>query len=1552
MKKLLPILLLFIMTNYASALSNKCSMYIPIDMMDGIIIFVPHRKSIANDLDCDGILDKDDDDIDGDGVLNSHDAFPRDNTESKDSDGDGVGDNADRPIAKAQSITLDVNESDASKEILLTGEDNDVTTLDYAIVTGPRHGSLSGIPPNVVYQVNDGYVGTDSFTFKVNDGSLDSETVTVNIVLHDKIAPIITLNGYSPMFIVQGSPYIELNATALDNVDGAVSITITQSKTNPLDTNKIGKYNITYTARDKARNVSRVFRTVNIIKAQDTTPPVITLKGAKTVSISLHEKYRDRLGATAVDNVDGTFAAKLSLRTGEYALNIHKLGTYKVKYVAADNAGNRAIPVYRTVIVRKDNIKPVITLTGEDNITIAVGSTYRDAGATATDNIDGSITSRIKVANFVKTTAPRIYTVTYDVNDSSGNKAVRVRRIVHVTDQNGPVITLKGAKTVSISLHEKYRDRLGATAVDNVDGTFAAKLSLRTGEYALNIHKLGTYKVKYVAVDKAGNRATPVYRTVIVRKDNIKPVIRLKGNKNITIVVGSIYHDAGATAIDNIDGGITSLIQVVNPVKTTAPRTYTVTYDVNDSSGNKARRVRRTVRVIRAQDTTPPIIKINGVASITVAHGSTYHDAGATARDTVDGNVEVRVENNVNTNKVGQYKVRYFATDSSGNSASKDRIINVTDQTKPQIALVGDETVSIEKGTDFTDLGATVSDNVDSNRHITYDTSKGTVDKDKVGTYTIMYTATDRAGNKADSITRTVNVTELKPNIDNLSKQTLTVGTYVNTSSIVFENHGGAMSGCSISPELPKGLTLSFQENQQKCYIFGRPEAEISSTQYTVTAISDAGNDSATVTIEILPKAPKLQSISRDIVLTVGQEINKDRIVFENSGGTIESCRINANFPQPIGMNIGLYEGNCVIFGTPTRIQSKQKSRMIATNKGGESKANVYITVEDGPPKLVSPGSVNLTTGKSIEAIIIENIGGTINDSGCTINKSLPEGLSIDNESCRITGTPTQIQHKTAYNITARNDNNEYSTVELNITIEKLQVTVKGTVTYDSVPATPQGLDYPNTRILPVKGVVVEVIAENLTVLDSTVTNDKGEYSFKVDSGKKVKIRVLAELEDNSEDSKWHIEVIDNTKDDEIYALEGKFRSVGGNSQQIRNLYAPSGWDSGIREYTSAEARKAAPFAILSVIYEGIQKIHKIDRNLYFPDLSIGWSVKNTTESFGDNKRGWIGGAHYIASSNLILFSGKQHINTDEYDATVIAHEFAHYIVFSLSRSDSIGGIHYSGSMIDIRLAFDEGLATAISLLINDTHTSIDTMGSRQEKVFQINILNPGSPAGWYNEHSIASILYQIGHDVNIGFKNFFKVLLEDEYKKSESFLSIFTYITYFKNMMPIHNDSIDLLCQGSNIEPISDIFGTGRVNRKNENANPLYSELTLDKNATLIANYSATSVSFKSQLGRRMFAYFDVHNAGKYVVKLCGSSGTAARIGVFHKGRLLEPNYIGTNGRLGECKRITPYENKYDDGLSSGRYIIEIMDKSTETDKTKLISGAEFNLSVERVAP
>jgi fibronectin type 3 domain-containing protein len=92
----------------------------------------------------------------------------------------------DAPVASGQSVSA---AQGIAKAITLSASDVDGNTLAYSVVAGPAHGSLSGTAPNLAYISAANYSGLDSFTFKVNDGTVDSNVATISITVADSTAP-------------------------------------------------------------------------------------------------------------------------------------------------------------------------------------------------------------------------------------------------------------------------------------------------------------------------------------------------------------------------------------------------------------------------------------------------------------------------------------------------------------------------------------------------------------------------------------------------------------------------------------------------------------------------------------------------------------------------------------------------------------------------------------------------------------------------------------------------------------------------------------------------------------------------------------------------------------------------------------------------------------------------------------------------------------------------------------------------------------------------------------------------------------------------------------------------------------------------------------------------------------------------------------------------------------------------------------------------------------------------------------------------------------------
>jgi hypothetical protein len=169
--------------------------------------------------------------------------------------------------------------------------------------------------------------------------------------------------------------------------------------------------------------------------------------------------------------------------------------------------------------------------------------------------------------------------------------------------------------------------------------------------------------------DASGNSAKELVRNVIV-VDSVSPIITLKGEAEITIEAGYVYSDQGATATDARDGDLSEVIKITGEVDSYNPGSYEIRFDVEDSAGNEALTITRTVIVV---DTTHPVITLAGEVMVKLVVGSNYEDEGATATDSLDGDLtpQIKVTGKVDVNKVGEYLIKYSVVDAAGNSSAE-----------------------------------------------------------------------------------------------------------------------------------------------------------------------------------------------------------------------------------------------------------------------------------------------------------------------------------------------------------------------------------------------------------------------------------------------------------------------------------------------------------------------------------------------------------------------------------------------------------------------------------------------------------------------------------------------------------------------------------------------------------------------------------------------------------------------------------------------------------------------------------------------------------------
>lgn len=196
----------------------------------------------------------------------------------------------------------------------------------------------------------------------------------------------------------------------------------------------------------------------------------------------------------------------------------------------------------KTTITTKDTQAPNIVLKGSKVVNIRSGEAYTEHGFVAIDNIDGDITSRVKVNGTVDTNKAGQYTLIYIVSDESGNVSEK-KRIINVVND--------GTTTIAT--------------------TTRVTTTLATTRPATTTKKITTQK-------KSTTTSVP----------KVAPTITLYGSRIITLYVGDTYRDPGYSATDCMGANITADVDVTGSVNTRVATTYYINYAVTDKYGNKA----------------------------------------------------------------------------------------------------------------------------------------------------------------------------------------------------------------------------------------------------------------------------------------------------------------------------------------------------------------------------------------------------------------------------------------------------------------------------------------------------------------------------------------------------------------------------------------------------------------------------------------------------------------------------------------------------------------------------------------------------------------------------------------------------------------------------------------------------------------------------------------------------------------------------------------------------------------------------------------------------
>jgi hypothetical protein len=477
------------------------------------------------------------------------------------------------PVASGQSVTT---AEDTQKSVTLTASDFNVNNaLAYTVVSGPSHGVLAGTAPNLTYTPNAEYSGPDSFTFKVNDGSRDSNTATVNVNVTpvndaplanadtfntDEDAPAATVGVLANDTDVEGDALTVTSVGAASH--GTASLVGGVVKYAPA-ANYNGPDSFTYTVSDGHGGTANSSVSVNVAAVNDN--PVAVADSATTdedtpVTVDVVFNDTDIDGDTltlqSADNAaHGTVAVVNGRAVFTPAADYH--GPASFDYVVSDGQGGTANGSV-SVTVQSTNDAPVAVAdsatTNEDTpvtVDVVFNDSDNDGDSLSLEGVNGAAHGTVAVVNGKAVFTPEANyngpaSFSYVVTDGQGGTANGSVSITVNPVNDAPVLSnVPGA--AGIPELAAYTFTASASDVDGQPLTFSlvnapagAGIDAATGQFSWTPSEAqggaGTsYSFAVRVSDGTASVDSPV--TLTVSEVNQAPTLAAIGNK--TAAVGS-----------------------------------------------------------------------------------------------------------------------------------------------------------------------------------------------------------------------------------------------------------------------------------------------------------------------------------------------------------------------------------------------------------------------------------------------------------------------------------------------------------------------------------------------------------------------------------------------------------------------------------------------------------------------------------------------------------------------------------------------------------------------------------------------------------------------------------------------------------------------------------------------------------------------------------------------------------------------------------------------------------------------------------------------------
>lgn len=218
------------------------------------------------------------------------------------------------------------------------------------------------------HTANKRVLGNHTFTVEASDKAGNKATAVINVRTVDITKPVITGNastasvGYKETYNIENFRKTLLVTDNYDQLSNSNISLKTDGYTS--NKNKLGTYNIIFTAKDSSGNEGTFTKPILVI---DNVKP--TFSGPTTIATSNTTVLTEadvRAQISAYDEIDGNITNKIELVEDNYTGKGNIVGSYTIKYKVTDNAGNTEH--FTTTIMRSDKIPPVIWV--QDGVSI------------------------------------------------------------------------------------------------------------------------------------------------------------------------------------------------------------------------------------------------------------------------------------------------------------------------------------------------------------------------------------------------------------------------------------------------------------------------------------------------------------------------------------------------------------------------------------------------------------------------------------------------------------------------------------------------------------------------------------------------------------------------------------------------------------------------------------------------------------------------------------------------------------------------------------------------------------------------------------------------------------------------------------------------------------------------------------------------------------------------------------------------------------------------------------------------------------------------------